>query len=207
MLWMEKEWAQNGIRDNVAKRMLGGIALCTSCLRSKSTGEVVRSNAVAARCCQCYRTSTCRLWFHLSQYEEVCGASPSLTLFTTLTRLSVKVRCVSLRSLVRPLLVGNCRVGHLHVVLAALTTRLRDFSELQQLNHQPRPIAIVNMLILKVRYRLAGRVVPAIIRASHKARNVTPKSPKYDTVLFPFTVCCTLHLKGISRGAFVVSHL
>jgi hypothetical protein len=187
--------------------MLGGIALCTSCLKSKSTGEVVRSNAVAARCCQCYRNSTCRLWFCLSQDEEVCGASPSLTLFTMPTRPSFKARCVSLRSLVRLLLVGNCRVGHLHVVLAALTTRLRDFSELQQLNHQPRPIAIVNMPILKVRYRLAVCVVAAIARASHKARNVTPKSPKYDTVLFPFTVCCTLHLKGISRGAFVVSHL
>jgi hypothetical protein len=109
--------------------------------------------------------------------------------------------CVSLRSLVRPLLVGNCRVGHLHIFLAALTTRLRDFSELQQLNHQPRPIAIVNRLILRVRYRLSGCVVPAIARASHKARNVTPKSPKYDTVLFPFTVCCTLHLKEISRDA------
>jgi hypothetical protein len=53
MLWMEKEWAQNGIRDNVAKRMLGGIALCTSFLRSKSTGEVVLSNAAAIKCCQC----------------------------------------------------------------------------------------------------------------------------------------------------------
>jgi hypothetical protein len=54
---------------------------------------------------------------------------------------------------------------------------------MQQHSHQQRLSAIVNMLILKAGHRLARRVVPAIVRASRKACNVTPKSPENDDPL------------------------
>jgi hypothetical protein len=151
-----------------------------------------------------YWTPIGRMWSYLLQCEEVCGVFPSLTLFTTPTRPSRT--CFSLHS-------GQTSLGReLLCWSPAGPARLQDCetcSELQQNSHQQRPSAIVNMLILKAGHRLARRVVPAIVRASHKACNVTPKSSKIRHVPSPLTISCTVssHLNGISREVFVASHL